>query len=354
MVLLEDREILAQLPGLLLPWYDGGARVLPWREEPTPYRVWVSEIMLQQTRVEAVKPYYERFLSALPDVHALAQAPEEQLLKLWEGLGYYNRVRTMQKAAQAIERDFGGELPPSYHQLLALPGFGPYTAGAVASIAFGLPVPAVDGNVLRVLSRLTASFEDITKQPVRSAFAQALSECMPSRRPGDFNQSLMELGATVCLPNGAPKCMCCPLLSLCEGQRRGIAEALPVKPPKKPRRLEERTVFLLLSQGTVALHKRPPRGLLASLWEFPNVQGSLSAQEAESFLGGLGLQVESLHPLPPARHIFTHVEWAMNGYLAAVANPAGEFFWATAAQLDQEAALPSAFSAYLPYAKDGL
>ena len=232
---VEERQILEKIPALLLRWYDGCARVLPWREDPAPYRVWVSEIMLQQTRVEAVKPYYERFLERLPTVKAVAEAPEEQLLKLWEGLGYYNRVRNLQKGAQQVMERFGGEVPADFKALRSLPGVGDYTAGAIASIAFGIPVPAVDGNVLRVLSRLLARREDILDAKVKKRVETEITGIIPKGRAGDFNQSLMELGAMVCLPNGAPKCGNCPLEAICLAHRAGIQGELPVKAPKKPR-----------------------------------------------------------------------------------------------------------------------
>lgn len=338
----------------LLEWYDRHARSLPWREDSTPYHVWISEIMLQQTRVEAVKPYYARFLSALPDIRSLAEAPEEQLLKLWEGLGYYNRVRTLQKAAQRLVSDHNGTLPADYAALLSLPGFGPYTAGAVASIAFGIPVPAVDGNVLRVAARLTASFADITKPSVRTEVTDSLQRLLPSDRPGDFNQALMELGATVCLPNGTPRCEVCPLSTVCEGNRQGLAAVLPQKAPKKPRKIEERTVFVLLSQGHAALRKRPDTGLLASLWEFPSVEGTLTSEEAKAFLTGMGLSVQKLSPLKPAKHIFSHIEWIMTGYLVQISDRNDSFTWADRAQLKGEYALPSAFRVYYTACKKAL
>lgn len=230
---MDDQEILAQLPPRLLSWYAGSARVLPWREEPTPYRVWVSEIMLQQTRVEAVKPYYERFLNALPTVEALAQAPEELLLKLWEGLGYYNRVRNLQKGAQVVMERYGGKVPASFEELRSLPGVGDYTAGAVASIAFGIPVPAVDGNVLRVISRVLSRRDNILDPKVKRRVEEEIRAILPPQ-VGDFNQSLMELGALICLPGGAPKCLLCPLREVCRGFAQGTAPELPVKTKPKP------------------------------------------------------------------------------------------------------------------------
>lgn len=191
--------MLEQIVTPLLSWYDKHARVLPWREDTAAYRVWVSEIMLQQTRVEAVKPFFERFIKALPDVQALSEAPEDELLKLWEGLGYYNRVRNMQKAARVIVSEYGGDFPADYEKLLSLPGLGHYTAGAVSSIAFGIPMPAVDGNVLRVLSRVTASYEDVLKQSVKTAMEAEVKKIIPANRAGDFNQALIE---------SEPSCVC--------------------------------------------------------------------------------------------------------------------------------------------------
>ena len=253
-----DEEILQQIPEKLLKWYDQNARILPWRENPQPYRVWVSEIMLQQTRVEAVKPYFERFLKALPTVEDLAQAPEEQLLKLWEGLGYYNRVRNLQRGARAVMTEHGGVIPASFEALKKLPGIGDYTAGAIGSIAFQIPVPAVDGNVLRVISRVLYRRDNILDAKVKRRIEGEIKEILPERT-GDFNQSLMELGATVCLPNGAPKCNECPLQELCRAHLVGDEESLPVKTKAKKRKIEQRTVFLLVCDGKIALRKRPEK-----------------------------------------------------------------------------------------------
>lgn len=335
----------------LLSWYDQAARVLPWRENPQPYRVWVSEIMLQQTRVEAVKPYYERFLSVLPTVKALAEAPEELLLKLWEGLGYYNRVRNLQRAARVIVEQYDGQIPASFDALLALPGFGAYTAGAVASIAFGIRVPAVDGNVLRVISRLTADRRDGKDAAVKRQITETVCEILPER-VGDFNQSLMELGATVCLPNGAPLCAECPLNGLCMGHRQGIAAELPTKTARRPRVVEECTLFLLCTENRVALRRRSAKGLLAGLWEIPGVSESLTAEGAEDQLREWGVPEPAVQPLPRAKHIFTHREWHMTAYAARVTQPFGEFVWATYQQILEEYTLPSAFKSYADMLKD--
>ncbi|MBO5986043.1 MAG: A/G-specific adenine glycosylase, partial [Lachnospiraceae bacterium] len=275
----------------LLVWYDRNKRVLPWREKPTPYGVWISEIMLQQTRVEAVKPYYERFMHALPDISALSRVDEEELLKLWEGLGYYNRARNLKKAAQKIMELYGGEMPAEYDALLALPGIGSYTGGAIASIAFGLGKPAVDGNVLRVLSRLRADVRNVSDEKVRRAVEAELEYSMPKDRPGDFNQALMEIGACVCMPNGAPHCEACPLAFECKAHANGSELAYPVKEAKKARTKEDKTVLLIRDAGRVALTKRPSKGLLAGMYEFPCLTGHVSAKEVAKYLSEHGLKV---------------------------------------------------------------
>ena len=345
---MEDQELLKQIPPLLLQWYDSSARVLPWREDPTPYRVWVSEIMLQQTRVEAVKPFYQRFLEAFPTVEALAEAPEDKLLKMWEGLGYYNRVRNLQRAAQVVVERYGGQVPASFEELRALPGIGEYTAGAIASIAFQLPVPAVDGNVLRVISRVLARSDNILDPKVKRRMEGEIREILP-QRVGDFNQSLMELGAMVCLPGGPPKCLVCPLRNLCRGYAQGVAEELPVKTKPKPRKKQARTLFLLFSQeGRVALHRRPEQGLLAGLWELPGTEGALSREEAAAWLAAQGVPVGELSPGPEAKHVFSHVEWHMGSWVAQNVEEVPGFVWVTREELRREYALPSAFKAFFP------
>jgi len=345
---MDTNEILTQLPAPLLAWYRENARDLPWRRTRDPYRIWVSEIMLQQTRVAAVLGYYDRFLAAFPTVRALAEAPEEQLMKCWEGLGYYSRARNLQKAAKIVTEAYGGAFPPSYEKLLKLPGIGEYTAGAIASSAFCLPVPAVDGNVLRVIARVTDCHDDIALPKVRAAFRTWVGEIFPTD-PEDiriFNQALMELGATVCVPNGAPKCAQCPAVAFCLGKARNTWENLPVKSPKKERRVEEKTVFLLLKDDRVALRKRGKTGLLAGLWEFPNVPGALDEAAAQSVLNEWQISAMDWKKQLSAKHIFTHVEWHMTGYvLEASGDGPGDFVWADAGAL-HALAVPSAFSRY--------
>ena len=294
---------LNQLPIPLLLWYRENARVLPWRSDPTPYRVWISEIMLQQTRVAAVLDYYRRFLEAVPTVADLAALPEDALMKLWQGLGYYSRARNLQKAARQIMESFGGVFPNTYDGIRSLAGVGDYTAGAVASIAFGLPVPAVDGNVLRVVTRVTGDAGDITAPAVKRRITEALRQIIPTEAPGQFNQAMMELGATVCLPNGAPLCDRCPAAEFCRARLEDRIGQLPVKAPKKARRIERRSVYLIVSEQGVALRRRPDKGLLAGLWEYPN---ELAEEGAIPAL--LGLEQEELVPAGQGRHIFTHIE----------------------------------------------
>lgn len=342
--------MLEQIVSPLLSWYDGHARILPWRENPTPYRVWVSEIMLQQTRVEAVKPFYQRFMEELPDISSLSQCPEEKLLKLWEGLGYYNRVRNLQKAARILMEKYGGEMPQDYQAVLDLPGIGSYTAGAVLSISYGVPVPAVDGNVLRVISRVELNEEDILKQSVKKRVEEDLKGIMPVERAGDFNQALMELGATVCVPNGPAKCGECPLAEICLAHQNHMEAELPRKAPKKPRRIEERTVLVIKDGTKAAIRRRPNKGLLAGLYELPNLPGHLKQEEVLEYLKKQNLSPVRILPLIQSKHIFSHVEWHMIGYEVRVAELEGEakdgFLFVEPRKTEQEYPIPAAFTAY--------
>lgn len=321
--ILKNIETLDEIAEPLLRWFHSEKRALPWREKPTPYRVWVSEIMLQQTRVEAVKPYFERFVAALPDVRALARADEDTLMKLWEGLGYYSRARHLQSAARLICSDHGGEIPARFDDLLTLPGIGRYTAGAVASIAFGERRPAVDGNVLRVIMRLLACPADILKESTKRAVEEALIARLPENA-GDFNQSLMELGALVCLPRGAARCPSCPLERLCLAKEANLQAELPQKTPPKRRRTEKLTIFLLAKNDKIALQKRPAQGLLAGLWGFPAMEGHLKKKEAEEALQAIGLIPAKLHALPAAQHIFSHITWQMVGWHVELAETSSD------------------------------
>ena len=348
-------EILSpQAVKALLLWYQQNKRDLPWRHTSDPYRIWISEIMLQQTRVEAVKPYYARFLETCPDIQTLASLPEEKLMKLWEGLGYYSRARNLQKAARVVVENYGGVMPNTYEELLKLPGIGEYTAGAIASIAYGERVPAIDGNVLRVLARVSASEADITLPETKKEFRKALALIVPAEA-GDFTQSLIELGATVCAPNREPMCEVCPLSDTCAAYRRGKTGEIPVRSPKKPRRIEEKTVFLIRDGDRTALSKRPPKGLLCGLYELPNVEGHLSEDAVLQHLRSLGFEPLRIQKLEDAKHIFTHIEWHMIAYDVQITpefdglHGRSGMLLVPNRELHQSYAIPSAFGAYVKY-----
>lgn len=346
-----DTYDLSQLVDPLLEWYPSHARQLPWRKEPTPYHVWVSEIMLQQTRVEAVKPFYARFMEALPDVQALAECEMDRLLKLWEGLGYYNRVRNMQIAAQTIMREYGGEIPADYEELLKLKGIGHYTAAAIASIAYGRPAAAVDGNVLRILMRVSEDPSDIAKQSVKTKVEQTLLPVIPADRAGMFTQAMMELGATVCVPNGEPLCAECPWKGLCLAHAGGTTGQLPVKTKAKARRLEKKTVLVIRDGDRVLLQKRPQQGLLAGMYEFPSMEGYPSEKKVLDFVKEQGLSPIRIQKLPDAKHIFSHVEWQMHGYAVLVEEPGtgSGLLFAEPQTSEEKYAIPAAYAAYSRY-----
>ena len=328
-------KLLKNAVPLLLEWYGVSKRTLPWRGTHDPYLVWISEIMLQQTRVEAVKSYYVRFLERFPTAKDLAEASEEEVLKAWEGLGYYSRARNLHKAAKIIARE---GFPTDFAGVRALPGVGDYTAGAICSIAYDLPCPAVDGNVLRILTRLLADSRNIDDTATRAAFAQELKEVYP-KEAGDFCQALMELGAIVCVPNGEPMCSVCPWRDICRAHQEGREEEFPVRNEKKARKIIPLTVLVLEKDGKYALSKRGKTGLLAGLWEFPNYEGEKTQVYGE------------ILKKKQAKHIFTHVEWHMSGYLIKAAGFDSQFVWVTAEEIRESYALPSAFKAFKEWIK---
>ena len=345
---------ISLIPKPLLSWYDSNRRVLPWREEPTPYRVWVSEIMLQQTRVEAVKPYFERFMKSLPDIQALAEAEEEELLKLWEGLGYYNRVRNMQKAAIQIMEEYDGRMPEDYEELLKLKGIGSYTAGAISSIAYGKANPAVDGNVLRVISRIRMDERLISDAKVKQSVEQELWKVIPEDRPGDFNQAMMEIGACVCIPNGAPHCEICPLNTICMAHAEGVEQEYPKKASAKKRSIEQKTILVIQDANRTAVRKRPNKGLLAGMYEFPALEGFCTAEEVTRYLADNGLKTIRILPLEDAKHIFSHKEWHMKGYMVRVDELApkeagadlADWIYIEPEETRERYPIPAAFAAY--------
>ena len=345
---LTPQERLRQAVPLVVAWNRQVRRPLPWREDPTPYRVWISEIMLQQTRIEAARDYYTRFIAELPDVPALAAVEDERLMKLWQGLGYYSRARNLKKTAQLLTERCGGALPRSAEELRRLPGIGDYTAGAIASMAYGLPEPAVDGNVLRVLSRVLEDGEDVLQPAVRRRMAALLREVYPRGEDAALlTEGLMELGETLCLPKGELRCGACPLRALCLACGHGTAEQYPRRAAPRERRVEEKTVLLLRSAGQFALSRRPERGLLAGLWELPNLEGFADAADARRSVEAQGGRVLDLVPCGEARHVFTHVEWRMKGFLLDCAAPFGPYTWAAPEEIARRYSVPTAFRAYM-------
>lgn len=347
-----------QIVPFILHWYDYNRRILPWRENPSPYNVWISEIMLQQTRVESVKVYFERFIKEVPDVETLSQLEDEKLMKLWEGLGYYRRARNLKKAAVIIVNDYNGKLPADYHELMKLPGIGRYTAGAISSIAFQIPTPAVDGNVLRVMKRLEGSFDDITKSKVIGTLESNLSKIIPSDRPGDFNQGIMELGAMICIPNGSPLCEQCPLMHLCIAFKKDLQMEIPVKKKKKARKIIEKTILLIEVNGRYGIRQRKKERLLHNLWELPSLEGKVPILTVEEKLLEMGFHNVSIENIGESKHVFSHLEWHMIGYHvrllrddflkeASLYNIVGEdILWATKEEIDKVYTLPTAFKAY--------
>lgn len=354
---VESQSVMEQIAEPLLRWYDSGRRILPWRENPIPYYVWLSEIMLQQTRVEAVKPYFDRFIKNVPDIPTLADTDEDKLVKLWEGLGYYNRVRNLKKAAKIIMGKYGGEMPSEYEQLLELPGVGSYTAGAIASIAYGKAVPAVDGNVLRVLARLRMDGDDILSQKTKTRVEKELAAVIPTDRPGDFNQALMELGAMVCIPGGEPKCGECPWEKFCQAHLMQRWSEFPKKKSGKARVIEEKTVLIIQDEDKAAFMRRPEKGLLAGMYGFPMLEGFQSEEEVLEYLKRIGLKVIRIKEIGDAKHIFSHREWHMRGYAVRVdelERPADcvfteEWIFVDRQEVRDNYPIPSAYAAYTKY-----
>ena len=340
---MQDPILLsAVLP--LCEWYEKNKKSYPWRESRDPYRIWISEVMLQQTRTAAVIPYYERFLAAFPSVSDLANAEDDRLMKLWEGLGYYSRARNLKKGAMQVMERFGGALPRTKAELRTIAGIGDYTAGAIASMAFGEPSSAVDGNVLRVCMRLLGSDADISKEATKRALSAALDAVYPSgAQAALLTEGLMELGESVCIPGGEARCALCPLAEICAARAGGIAHLLPMKSAKKPRKILPRTLWIFEFEGRYGICKRPPEGLLAGLYEFPSEEGKLSESEARALLKARGISFSALEGIGDAVHVFTHLEWHMSGYLVSLSEAVEGLIFASPAALSEAYALPSAF-----------
>lgn len=341
---MQYTEKLSSIIYPLISWYQEHKRPLPWRDDPTPYHVWISEIMLQQTRIEAVIPYYHRFLTELPDVRSLSEVDDDKLMKLWEGLGYYSRARNLKKAAIQIMNEHGGSLPESADALRKLSGIGDYTAGAIASISFGKPEPAVDGNVLRVITRVLGCFDDIMLPATKKMISEELRAVYPEGEDAkNLTQAIMELGESLCIPNGEAKCEACPLREHCTANLKDITDKLPVKTPKKARKIEKRTVLLLSCRGKYAICKRPETGLLARLWEYPNLDGHANEEMIAAWLKTHELTPISIRPIGEATHIFTHIEWHMQGFAAECTEETPVFSWHSAEEIRTKFAIPTAF-----------
>lgn len=340
---MEEIELMKKMREPVIQWYQKNKRKLPWRKEKNPYHIWISEIMLQQTRIEAVKQYYERFLEQLPTIEDLANVEEEKLLKLWEGLGYYNRARNLKKAAEIMQEQYKNQMPTTYEELIQLPGIGEYTAGAISSIAYDEQVPAVDGNVLRVLSRVVGSKRDVLEDKTKKEFTEKLKKIIP-KQAGDFNEGLMELGELVCIPKGNPLCKDCPLQKICVAKDKNLTDLIPIRNQKIKRKKENITVFLLECEGKVAIRKRPKTGLLANMYEFPNISKKMVKQEIEKVLQDWNLIISNeIEKIGIYHHIFSHIEWNMVGYKIKVMNCNEEFIWVKKSDILERYPIPGAF-----------
>lgn len=331
----------------LLEWYLKNHRELPWRNTKNPYYIWLSEIMLQQTRVEAVKGYYDRFIKEIPNIKALSEIPEERLLKLWEGLGYYNRARNLKKSAIVIMEEYGGQFPSEYENVIKLPGIGEYTAGAICSICFEKATPAVDGNVLRVIMRILNCYDNIDELKTKRNVRNWLLELYNGGQCGMLTQALMELGAMVCIPNGSPKCDQCPLNKICMACEKETYHLLPIRKDKKKRRIEEKTVFILHDNEEYGIRKRDSKGLLANMWEFFHADGKMNKQQAVDFISKQGFEPVTVEKEIPYTHIFSHVEWRMTAYYITCRRKKKELVWVKQEEFDTKYALPTAFKVFL-------
>lgn len=337
---------IEQIVKPLIKWFQKEKRDLPWRKTNDSYQIWISEIMLQQTRVEAVKEYYKQFLKVVPTLQDLAAIEEDQLLKLWEGLGYYSRARNLQKCAKYLFLQGKKELPRDYEELKKLPGIGPYAAASIGSIAYQLKTPAIDGNVLRVMTRIYEDDRDIMNKKVRDDYFFKLSKIMPENTR-DFTEGLMELGALICLPNGNPLCDSCPLSFLCKSFKNKTMLNYPVKKKLEKRKIEEKTILILEYHDKIAIQKRPNKGLLASLYEFYSLEEKYSINQLKKYLKQIKIDYVNIELLKETKHIFSHLEWHMVGYYIHCASvPENSFIWVTKEELETKYSLPTAISIY--------
>lgn len=334
----------------LLNWYQKNKRDLPWRKDQNPYHVWISEIMLQQTRIEAVIGYYDRFIKRLPSIQDLAQINDDELLKLWEGLGYYTRARNLKKAAIMIMEEYDGIFPNTFEQIMSLPGIGEYTASAIGSICFSLKEVTIDGNVLRVYMRLQNCYDNVDDLKIRRKVRNELQKIMPEEA-GDFNQALMELGETICLPNGIPKCSECPLKNFCKSYQNDTYLELPIKNKKKDKKEEKYTILLFYYKSQFVLEKRKESGLLQNLWQFPNIQGHLTKKQLENYLKENKIKFLKVKKSVSYTHIFTHKRWNMISYMVELDKNDYNMNWNNLKTL-KEKAIPTAFMPFLKELKE--
>ncbi len=332
-----DRERFARA---LIKWFLEEKRDLPWRENQDPYRVWVSEVMLQQTKVNTTIPYYHNFMEKFPSLSHLAQAEEDEVLKAWEGLGYYSRVRNLHSAVKEVEEKYGGEVPNTKKELASLKGVGPYTTGAILSIAYGIPEPAVDGNVMRVMSRVLSIWEDIAKSKTRKIFEEAVADIIPAEDPSSFNQGLMELGALICTPT-SPSCMLCPVMEYCQSFHEGTQRELPVKSKKAPPKYQPMIAGVFtVGDGKYFIHKRSKEGLLANLWEFPNMEFQEKAgskeEQLEKYMKNIyGADVEIGGYLTNIQHVFTHLIWDIDVFIGTAKGDSTNLIPVTTEEMDK-------------------
>ena len=322
---------------LILDWYLENKRALPWRKDKDPYHIWISEIMLQQTRIEVVIDYYQRFVKKIPSIHALSNISEDELLKLWEGLGYYSRARNLKKAAEKIMKDFDGHFPENYDAILSLPGIGEYTAGAIASICYNQKEVAIDGNVMRVYCRVNNLDLDVSLAKTKKEIGEALKKILPEDS-GDFNQGIMELGEVICIPGGTPKCQQCPLQYQCLAHLKNREYLIPRHKNKTKTPEEEYTLFLLKCRDKIAIRKRNT-GLLKNMYEFPNEKGFLTYDEVKEiipYILNIKLSITNTH-------IFTHKKWYMNSYMITVEKEFGDYLWLPISEIEKNYAIPTAF-----------
>jgi len=328
---------------LLLKWYEKNKRDLPWRHTTDSYKIWISEVMLQQTRVEAVKFYYERFINRLPTIKDLAVVDDDTLLKLWEGLGYYSRARNLKACAKTIMNEKLDNLPSDEKSLKKLPGIGPYTTGAILSIAYQKCVPAIDGNVMRILSRVYEDKRDLLKKKVQEEYKTLLQKLMKKGKTREFTEGFIELGALVCLPNGAPKCTECPFKNICLSYKHQTMLEYPIKKTPTKRKIVNKTVYVLEYNKTYAIAKRKNDGLLKGLYELPNMDEALEEEALKNVLEKKNICIKEIQKLGKFKHIFSHIEWHMNAYIVECNNKDKTFSYHTKKEIEEDYSLPTAF-----------